>query len=135
MTKPPPRNLTPVLCEHLRKEMQRACEMIAIDHGLVVQAGALREVNLRHGFNFTVEVGIPLSDGTIFEPRRAIFEVLAVDYGLSPTDFGREFRANGETFQITGLNPRRPKYPIDAERLPDRSQFKFTAENVVVYLR
>ena len=90
---------------------------------------------MRHGFNFTVEVGIPLSDGTIFEPRRAIFEVLAADYGLSPTDFGREFRANGETFQITGLNPRRPRYPIDAERLPDRRQFKFTAENVVVYLR
>ena len=135
MTKPSPRNLTPVLCEHLRKEMLRACETIANDHGLVVKASALQEVNLRYGFNFTVEVGIPLPDGTILEPSRTLFEVLAADFGLSPTDFGREFRANGETFKITGLSPRRPKYPIDAERLSDRSQYKFTAENVVLYLR
>ena len=135
MTTPPPRNLTPPLCEHLREEMLRACQAIAKTHGLVAEASSLQNVNLRYGFNFTIEVGIPQSDGTILEPGRALFEVLAADYGLSPTDFGREFRANDEVFRITGLSPRRPKYPIDAERLSDRNQYKFTAENVVMYLR
>ena len=135
MTKPPPRNLTPPLCEHLREEMLRACHAIAQDHGLVVKCTSVRDMNLRYGFNFTIEVGIPLSDGTILEPGRALFEVLAPDYGLNPTDFGREFRANGEAFRIIGLSPRRPKYPVDAERLSDRKQYKFTAENVVMYLR
>lgn len=135
MSKPPPRNLTPPLCEHLREQMLRACQAIAKEQGLVIQGSPLQDVNLRHGFNFTIEVGIPLPDGTILEPGRTLFEALAGDYGLSASDFGREFRANGAAFQITGLSPRRPKYPIDAERLADRSQFKFAAENVALYLR
>jgi len=135
VSKPPPRNLTPALCEHLRQKMLQSCKAIAEEHGLVIQGSPLHEVNLRYGFNFTIEVGIPMSDGTILEPGRALFEVLAGDFGLNASDFGREFRANGEAFRITGLSPRRPKYPIDAERLSDRGQFKFTAENVVLYLR
>jgi len=111
VSKPPPRNLTPALCEHLRQKMLQSCKAIAEEHGLVIQGSPLHEVNLRYGFNFTIEVGIPMSDGTILEPGRALFEVLAGDFGLNASDFGREFRANGEAFRITGLSPRRPKYP------------------------
>ena len=40
-----------VLCEQHRKEMLRACETIANDHGLVVKASAPQEVNLRKPLN------------------------------------------------------------------------------------
>jgi len=55
--------------------------------------------------------------------------------GLASEDFGREFSTGSETFRITGIEPRRPKYPIKAERLTDRRGFKFSPENVAMYLK
>jgi len=40
-----------------------------------------------------------------------------------------------QAFRITGIDPRRPKYPFSAECLPDRQGFMFTAEQVAVLLR
>ena len=132
---PPPRNLTPELCEKLRKEMLAACRRVAKSHGLKVADGGLLDMNLRLGFEFGVRVGIPLPDGSIFDPARAKFELFAGNYGLSPADFGREFSTGRETFRIVGIEPRRPKYPINVERQPDRQGFKFTAENVAMCLK
>jgi hypothetical protein len=64
-----------------------------------------------------------------------MFAYLAERYGLAPSDFGREFTAGGERFRITGIDPKRPKYPVSAERLPDRRGFKFTAENIAMLLK
>ncbi|WP_415183179.1 hypothetical protein [Phaeovulum sp.] len=87
------------------------------------------------GSNVGVKVGIPLADGTVFDPEKAKFELLANNYGLSPDDFGREFSTGRETFRMVGIETRRPKYPINVERQPDRQGFKFTAENVVMCLK
>ena len=43
--------------------------------------------------------------------------------------------AGGERFRITGIDPKRPKYPVSAERLSDRRGFKFTAENIAMLLK
>ncbi|MBA50452.1 MAG: hypothetical protein CMI51_15750, partial [Paracoccus sp.] len=40
----------------------------------------------------------------------------------------------GETFRIMAINPNRTKYPISVERVADARGFKFTAENVAMYL-
>ena len=34
-----------------------------------------------------------------------------------------------------GIEPRRPKYPIKAERLTDRQGFKFSPEKVAMFLK
>ncbi len=136
MSKPaPPRNLTPALCERLRREMLQACEAVAERHGLAVKGGDIAEINLRHGFDIQFRVGIPASDGSLFEPEKALFEVFAEHYGLQPSDFGKTFSTDSETFRITAINPSRPKYPISVERLPDRRGFKFTAKDVALYLK
>lgn len=136
MTKVPElRNLTPELCQKLQKEMLAACQKVADAYGLSVVDGGLQDMNLRAGFGFGVRVGIPLSDGTIFEPDKAMFELMAESYGLTPDDFGREFSTGNETFRITGIEPRRPKYPIKAERVADRQGFKFSPENVAMFLK
>jgi hypothetical protein len=75
-----------------------------------------------------------LPDGSLYEPERVTFELMAEMFGLKPDDFGRVFVTGGETFRITGINPNRPRYPISAERIPDRRGFKFAAENVALYL-
>lgn len=115
--------------------MLQACEEVAAKQGLAVETKGLSNLDLRWGFELAVRVSIPLSDGTTVDPEQLRFEALAVAFGLSPADYGREFTTGREVFRITGIDPRRPKYPISAERIPDRQGFKFTAEQVTLLLQ
>ena len=69
------------------------------------------------------------------DPERLRFEALSEAFGLSPADYGRQFSTGREQFGITGIDPRRPKYPVSAERIPDGQEFKFTAEQVSLLLQ
>ncbi len=131
----PPRNLTPGLCNRLRRDLLTACQQVAETHGLTVEGGDLSDVDLRHGFDIQFRVGIPLPDGSLFSHDKALFDVLAPSFGLEPSDHGRIFRTGGEAFRITAINPNRPKYPISAERLADGRSYKFSADNVDAYLK
>jgi hypothetical protein len=133
--KSPPRHLTLEICQRLQQDMLQACEEVAAKHGLAVEAKGLSNLDLRWGFELAVRVSIPLSDGTTLDPEQLRFEALAEAFGLSPADYGREFTTGREVFRITGIDPRRPKYPISAERIPDRQGFKFTAEQVTLLLQ
>ncbi len=132
---PPPRNLTPGLCERLRRELMTACQQVAETHGLTVEGGDLGGIDLRHGFDIAFRVGIPMEDGAIYSPEKAMFEVLAPHFGLEPSDYGRTFRTGGDLHKIVGINPNRPKYPISTERVSDGRGFKMPAENVAMYLQ
>jgi hypothetical protein len=132
---PPPRNLTPPLCDRLRRDLLKACQGVVETHGLTVEGGELSDIDLRHGFNISFRVGIPMEDGAIYSPEKAMFEVLALPFGLEPSDYGRTFKARGEMFRIVAINPNRPKYPISVERVSDARGFKFPAEDVVLYIR
>lgn len=50
--------------------------------------------------------------------------------GLKPEDFGATFIASGHQFKIKGINLRRSRYPIDAERYGDGKGYKFGAESI-----
>ncbi len=131
----PPRNLTPELCDRLRRDMMKACLAVAETHGLMVEGGELSDIDLRHSFEIGFRVGIPQADGAIYSPDKAMFEVLAAHFGLEPSDYGRTFRTGGDLHRIVGINPNRPKYPISTERVSDGRGFKMPAENVVMYLQ
>jgi len=131
----PPRNLTPALCERLRRDLLAACRQVAETHGLAAEGGDLSNIDLRHGFDIAFRVGIPTADGSLYSPEKALFEVMAEHFGLAPSDHGRIFKTGGEAFRITAINPNRPKYPISAERVADGRGYKFTAENVAMYLQ
>jgi len=130
-----PRNLTPALCERLRRDLLNACQKAAETHGLTVEGGELSDIDLRHGFDIGFRVGIPMADGSIYSSEKALFEVLAEHFGLKPSDHGRTFKARNETFRIAAINPNRPKYPISVERVADGRGFKFPAEDVILYLQ
>ena len=127
--------LTPATCEEIQTRMLDACRKVAADHGLVVESAGWHGMDAGFAFEPVFRVSIPSSDGTAFNLEKDRFEFLAEHYGLQPSDFGREFRTGSERFRITGIDPKRPRYPISAERIPDRRGFKFTAENVVLFLR
>lgn len=131
----PPRNLTPGLCKAIEAEMRRACAKVAVRHGLVAEGLGIQAMDLRRNFEFGVRVSIPLPDGSTLDPERILFEALAEEFGLSPDDFGREFSTGQERFRVAGIDPRRPKYPISATRIPDGKGYKFTAENVALLLK
>ncbi|WP_412507456.1 hypothetical protein [Roseovarius sp. SYSU LYC5161] len=131
----PPRNLTPGLCKTIEAEMLEACAEVAARHGLVSEGLGTQAMDLRWNFEFGVRVSIPLPDGSALDPERVLFEALAEEYGLSPDDFGREFSTGRERFRVAGIEPRRPKYPISATRVPDGKGYKFTAENVALLLQ
>lgn len=130
-----PRNLTLGQCERIHKEMRQACEEIAARHGLAVEDRGQRILGLQWGFELAFRVSIPLSDGSLLDPEQLRFEVLAEAFGLSPGDFGREFSTGRDTYRIVGIDPKRPKYPISAERIPDRQGFKFTSAQVALLLQ
>lgn len=132
---PPPRNLTPPLCEKLRRDMMQACLKVAQIHGLTVEGGELSEIDLRHGFGISFRVGIPMTDGAIYSPDKAMFEFLAQHFGLEPSDYRRTFKSRGDLYRIVAINPNRPKYPISTERVSDGRGFKMPAEDVVMYLK
>lgn len=73
----PPRELTPELCDRLRRDLLKACLDVAETHGLTVEGGDLTDIDLRHGFDIIFRVGIPMEDGAIYSPDKAMFEVLA----------------------------------------------------------
>ena len=131
----PPRNLTPERCDRLRRDMMKACLAVAETHGLTVEGGELSDIDLRHSFNIGFRVGIPMEDGWIYSPYKAMFEVLAAHFGLEPSDYGRTFRTGGDLHRIVWINPNRPKYPISTERVSDGRGFKMPAENVALYLQ
>ena len=136
MTKIPPRrqNLTPELCQVVHGEMLAACRRIAKKHGLAVDDRGISDMGMHLGFEATLRVSIPLSDGRALDPQRMHFELFAATYGLSPADYGREFSSGRDRFRIIGIETGRPKYPISAERIADRRRFKFTAEQVALML-
>ncbi|HET9537464.1 MAG TPA: hypothetical protein VFP43_19340 [Mesorhizobium sp.] len=127
--------LTPTACEEIQTRMLEVCRKVAADHGLVVESAGWRGMETGFAFEPVFRVSIPASDGTAFNLDKDRFEFLAEHYGLQPSDFGREFRTGSERFRITGIDPKRPRYPISAERIPDRRGFKFTAENVAMFLQ
>ena len=87
------------------------------------------------GFRRSLLRVIPLPDSTALDPERLRFEALAEAFGLSPADYGRQFSTGRELFRITGIAPRRPKYPVSAERIPDGQGFKFTSHQVALLLQ
>ena len=76
-----------------------------------------------------------MPDGTALDPERLRFESLAEAFGLSPADYLRQFSTGRELFRITGIYPRRPKYPVLAERIRDEQGFKFTSYLVALLLK
>jgi len=112
-----------------------ACQAIAADHGLVIESAGWRSADAGFAFEPVFRVTIPAADGTAFSLEKEMFTVLAEQYGLAASDFGSEFVIGGERFRITGIDPKRPKYPVSAERQPDRRSFKFKAENVALLLQ
>jgi hypothetical protein len=71
------------------------------------------------------------ADGRLVTSLEADFRRLAPQLGLDADDFGARFKSNGMTFEITGLKPKRWKYPIVAHNITTGQTYKMAEETVL----
>jgi hypothetical protein len=102
----------------------------------VVEAQDITGVDLCWGFKAAFRVSIALPNCTALEPEMLGLEALATAFGLSasviPSHYGCQFSTGRKTIRIVGIAPRRQKYPVSAERIPDGQGVKFTSDQVVL---
>jgi hypothetical protein len=127
-------DLTPAACEQVLTLMMQACGRIADDHGLVIDEFQWRNRSDGSAFETGFRVSIPGRAGAVRTREQQRFVASAGQIGLQASDFEREFSAEGQRFRITGIDTRRSKYPISAERLSDGRLYKFPSDDVIKLL-
>lgn len=115
--------------------------MSGITRALAKQIGneleeAMAAVAERHGMELQWK-GVTYTTAGMVRPRCELkasgaamneFAVNAPIYGLKAEDFGKQFVAQGRTFEVTGISTRSPKRPILCREIATGKNFKFTAE-------
>ena len=117
--------------------MLTACRKFAAQTGLSIESAGWRGPGSAPDFAFhlTSRVTIPAMHRRPHAPREQVFAQVAEHYGLKPGDLGREFSVRGERFRIIGIDPRRSKYPIAAERISNSGLYKFPSDEVIKQLK
>ena len=80
---------------------------------------------------FKVEAAEVAQDGKVLSKAVESWKSYAKMFGLPQDGIGKKIAFRGHEYEIQGLNPRRPAFPIDVKRVPDGKQFKMPL-NVVV---
>lgn len=107
--------ITRDICMDVLRDFETAIEGVANRHNLHLG-------RFRASYN-KEELRIPVKflaiehdeDGRKLSPEEANFRKLAPGYGLEPDDYGELLYIKGQTYKITGINPRARKYPIIAK--------------------
>jgi hypothetical protein len=89
----------------LKKEIEAALSDALSKFGLKGELGNIKYESTQ--FNVDVVVSTPAHAGKQFAEN-------AIRWGLKPEWFGQSFTYRGEMYTITGINPRRRKYPVIA---------------------
>lgn len=69
------------------------------------------------------------------DPGKNDFERHCRRFGLDPDHLGQTFTYCGKAYQIKGLNPKAPKYPVIAKQAATGKSYRFNAEDVASLLR
>lgn len=117
--------------KQIREEVESALKQISLKLGvsLSLGSGTFRE----NDGSFRLKV-LTTGDGNT-SPEAAKWKRYCGRYGFDVSDLGKTFKSQGYEFQITGIEPSRPKYPLSAKRLFDGRGFKFPADVVLIGLK
>lgn len=96
----------------LRADIDEALAAVAEKHGIKLNAGNISFEPLSCKITCTAEVR-ETSDGMSPEQKR--FEEYAPMFGLSADDYGKWVVFSGDRWKISGIEPKRRKYPIIVE--------------------
>ncbi len=110
-------NLTPALCQRLKARDVAGLPRRGGAPWLDVEGKQCVGVDLRWGFEVAFRVSIPLPTGLHSIPVRPRFEAFAEAFGLSAAGLWSAVQHGSRYIRITGIDPRRPKYPISTIRV------------------
>ncbi len=79
---------------------------------------------------FKVECAFIAENGVVVTKEATAFERYADGYGLRGIALGHKFMQRGRVFEITGLNTRARRMPVQAKDIRTGRGFKFTVEAV-----
>jgi hypothetical protein len=114
--------------ETIQAELDKLAKTLGVKIGM--NPGSFTSENV----HFRLEVAEIGEDGVANTAEVENFRRYAKAYGMEPDDLGKTFKSfTGETYAITGLSPRRSKYPVHATR-SDGKKFKFAPKQVLHFL-
>ena len=121
--------------EELSRQVQRALEAVAAEHGLVVQRGngKFSPGTFTPKFSLSTVITVVQDNGTASPTAKSVpssFTSGAARVGLQPNDFDRSFTSNGRRFRVTGLKLSSYKYPVLALCINDGKTYKFSGDIV-----
>ncbi len=99
----------------LRTAMQAALAPIEAQFGIQIHVG--NATYSSDNAKFKVELATIGANGVVQTKERSSFEALAALYQLDPKMLDQEITYGGTQYIITGLAPRRSKYPVLAKRV------------------
>ena len=118
--------LTKTNVRDLRRKLEIAFAQIQAETGVAISAKTIRFDS--NTFRATIE-GTLAQDGV--DAAKVEFEKNCHRVGLSPEHFGAQVTIQGMKFRITGVNTRRPKFPISVENVANGKAYKVTRTQVL----
>jgi hypothetical protein len=114
----------------IRKEIDEVLAVVAANHGISIEGGNITYQSDKFTIKLTATINKP---GAVTGAAAADFERYCGIYGLVPSDLGRSFMSNGNTYKLVGLKMKNRKYPFIGER-SDGKRFKFSPDQVRRFL-
>ena len=113
----------------LRKELDNVLAQVGRENNISLKCGNIRFDS--RTAKIVVEAGtIDDATGTVITQEMQQWRTGHTFYDLPAAGLGQMFFSGGTQYKITGLNTRRPKFPVSAERVCDGKLFKFPASVV-----
>lgn len=111
----------------LRAEIDYALRELGEKRGVKIHAGGCTFSDTEVNFKLHVET---CDTSAVEEANRQTWERNCTFYGFAVSDFGKKFYVKDKGYRIVGLNLKRPKYSLKAERLTDKKIYLFDAEQI-----
>ncbi len=99
------------LAREIQSEMATALQGIAQKYNISIVQGGGSVGPIECKLSFQVKVKVK-DQAAAEDAERAVFNRFCHGFGLKPEHFGAMIVVKGETRQLVGLAPNRPKYPI-----------------------
>ena len=118
----------------MRSDLEQLLKDFADERGIVITLeGRIRydAGEIRVAFALHTPAGSERRDGFVASRNEADASLL----GLPSDIVGRTFSFRRSLYEVIEINIGRPKYPVTAERVPDRKRFKFPAHAVLSGLK
>ena len=108
----------------IRKDLEKALAEVSKKHNIGLEIGNISFENSK----FTTKLTATIGDGSEYE--RSNFERKSFIYDMPKGWYGKTFTSNGQTFEITGINTRASKSPINFRDIKTQGNYKGTPDFV-----